>query len=99
MTGPRYTPDDIETGEHEMTDSTDLAELRATAAEWHGGQWSPLYAFASSGTVVRGAAHDAEHAMRYYCDDKTDAERAELRRLRDYLSEHEPAEPDEEDED
>lgn len=26
-------------------------EARSLAYEWHGGQWSPLYAFASSGLV------------------------------------------------
>lgn len=31
-----------------MIDPTDY---RTTAYNWHGGQWSPLYAFASSGIV------------------------------------------------
>ena len=26
-------------------------EARSLAYQWHGGQWSPLYAFASSGLV------------------------------------------------
>lgn len=34
-------------------------ELRELASQWHGGQFSPLYAFASSGTVVAGAANEA----------------------------------------
>ena len=28
-----------------------------TAYEWHGGQWSPLYSFASTGGVVHTESH------------------------------------------
>ena len=73
--------------------------LRETASAWHGGQWSPLYAFASSGTVVAGAASEAEHCLRFYTDDASDTDRAALRALVDYLAEHEPAEEDEEETD
>ena len=31
--------------------SDDLYEARQTAYDWHSGQWSPLYAFASSGII------------------------------------------------
>lgn len=31
-------------------------EARSLAYEWHGGQWSPLYAFASSGLVKEPTA-------------------------------------------
>ena len=31
------------------------SEARGIASEWHGGQWSPLYSFASSGSLQRGA--------------------------------------------
>lgn len=37
-------------------------ELRQLAGEWHGGQWSALYAFSSSGTVVPGLATEAVSA-------------------------------------
>lgn len=33
--------------------------LRAVAARWHTGQWSALYAFASTGTVVPGLYSEA----------------------------------------
>ena len=29
-------------------------DFRHIASEWHGGQWSALYAFASTGTVTHG---------------------------------------------
>ena len=74
------------------------AALRETASAWHGGQWSPLYAFASSGTVVRGAASEAEHCLHHYTDDATDEDRAALRALVDYLAEHEPEAVEEDDE-
>ena len=34
-------------------------DLALTAGDWHGGQWSPLYALASSGSVVAGLAAEA----------------------------------------
>jgi len=33
-------------------DEDALYEARQTAYDWHGGQWSPLYSFASSGTIT-----------------------------------------------
>jgi len=42
-----------------MTDGMiDLSALRKCAAEWHGGQASPLYALASSGAIVEGLADE-----------------------------------------
>lgn len=34
---------------------------RRIASEWHGGQSSPLYAFASSGTVLPGVVEEVEY--------------------------------------
>lgn len=34
-------------------------ELSLMASYWHSGQWSPLYALASSGSVVAGLAAEA----------------------------------------
>lgn len=31
------------------------------ACRWHGGQWSALYAFLSSGTVTHGLAREVKH--------------------------------------
>ena len=36
------------------------AELREVASQWHGGQWSALYAFSSSGAVVDGLGSEAQ---------------------------------------
>ncbi len=42
------------------------SEARAIAADWHGGQWSPLYSFASSGSLakVAGAIGETEGIVR-----------------------------------
>lgn len=40
-------------------DEVYIADLRRLAYAWHGGQWSPLYAFASSGTIVSGLARES----------------------------------------
>lgn len=38
--------------------SEDKLTHTALAEDYHGGQWTPLYAFASSGSVVCGLAHE-----------------------------------------
>ena len=40
-----------------------IAELRGLANIFHGGQWSPLYAFSSSGYITPGLANEAEKAI------------------------------------
>lgn len=45
--------------------SWDCADrFRALAADWHGGQASALYAFASTGTVVPGLTREVEQCIR-----------------------------------
>lgn len=46
----------------------DIKKLQQTASEWHSGQWSPLYAFASTGHIdphladeIRDCLRDADH--------------------------------------
>ncbi len=34
------------------------------AADWHGGQWSALYALSSSGAISRDAWREASHTLR-----------------------------------
>ena len=41
-----------------------VADARETAALWHGGQWSALYAFLSTGTVLPGLSSEAEACRR-----------------------------------
>ncbi len=38
--------------------------VRLAASEWHGGQWSPLYALASSGAIVDGCAAELAECIR-----------------------------------
>lgn len=75
-----------------MTDD----EARALAADWHGGQWSPLYALASTGTVVPGAVREVRECIadREHTAHDTyplDAERdlARLRALLAYVADRE----------
>ena len=44
---------------HTFGDEVHRADLRECAYRWHRGQWSPLYAFASSGGIVSGLAAEA----------------------------------------
>lgn len=61
-------------------------EARATAYEWHGGQWSPLYAFASSGLVKDPIAL---HNEIVFCSRTTDAtDKKELKNLLAYVALH-----------
>lgn len=40
-----------------------LATARKIASDWHGGQFSPLYALASTGTVVDGVAVEVRYCL------------------------------------
>jgi len=51
-----------------------IGDLRACASRWHGGQWSPFYAFASTGSVVAGLAGEAESCRRDLAKQGDDAE-------------------------
>jgi hypothetical protein len=50
---------------HRFGDEVHRADLRDVASEWHGGQWSALYAFASSGAIVRGLACECDTAAQF----------------------------------
>lgn len=39
------------------SDTCDVFAARETAYQWHGGQWSPLYSFASTGAIVHSEEH------------------------------------------
>lgn len=41
-----------------------VAGYRDIAADWHGGQASPLYAFSSSGTVICGISSEIRQNLR-----------------------------------
>jgi hypothetical protein len=41
-----------------------LNEYRELASQWHGGQSSPLYAYASTGTRIEGLEAEVKHAFR-----------------------------------
>lgn len=44
-------------------DRDEQAEHRQTAADWHGGQNSPLYAYASTGTVTEGLLGEIDDCL------------------------------------
>jgi hypothetical protein len=46
-----------------------IADLKELASQYHSGQWSPFYAFGSSGTIVPGLADEAESAKKLIPDD------------------------------
>lgn len=85
--------------EPDMTD----AEVRFLASAWHGGQWAPLYALSSTGSIVDGVLREIQEALAD-CDDfemfmsqaesEEEAirlqatERRQLLQLRDYCAYH-----------
>ena len=38
--------------------------VRSIASAWHGGQWSPLYALASSGAIIHGCIEEVAECVR-----------------------------------
>lgn len=60
---------------------------RDVAAEWHDGQWSPLYAYASSGAIVDGLTTDIIADIRSCLahDDNTEPDTYQAGRLLDLL--------------
>lgn len=67
----------------------DEDDARCVAGEWHGGQWSALYAFSSSGTVTAGLLAEVREAVEIADGDRyDDRDRAELERLREYVVAH-----------
>ncbi|MCR4339856.1 MAG: hypothetical protein NUW01_08220 [Gemmatimonadaceae bacterium] len=55
------------------------------AYDWHGGQWSPLYSFASTGGIVHSAEHQAG-ILREIDSIPEAAKDAELAALRAYIA-------------
>jgi hypothetical protein len=41
------------------------AKLRTVASQYHGGQWSALYAFASTGTVTTGLIRECRECLEW----------------------------------
>lgn len=71
-----------------MTDE----RARQLAYEWHGGMWSPLYAFASSGLVADPIELGKEIASAM--SDATGLDLAELQALEEFVAEHvKPTQP------
>jgi len=56
----------------------DIKKLQQTASEWHSGQWSPLYAFASTGHVDPQLGAEIRDCLR-------DADKENARKLRAIL--------------
>jgi hypothetical protein len=64
------------------------SEARMIAADWHGGQWSALYALSSSGAVSGGAAREAAgvlHLVACNLEDYTWEDEESLTGLCDFL--------------
>ncbi len=63
------------------------SEARMIAADWHGGQWSALYALSSSGAISNDASREATKALHQVeCNlDYTWEEEESLTNLCDFL--------------
>lgn len=62
------------------------SSLRQTAAEWHSGQWSPLYAFASTGTIESGLEAEILSCLR----DASPRDTERLQAILDFISQDSP---------
>lgn len=69
--------------------SYSVGELRRVAQDWHGGQWSPMYAFSSSGTVTSGLYGEA---MQNFRRTKNTQEKSKLKALATYALQNEAEE-------
>jgi hypothetical protein len=70
--------------------TSDRTSLRNIASDWHGGQSSALYAFASTGTIVSGLEAEVRHCLRelvagQYRSDEVNVETPRLSALLDYV--------------
>lgn len=61
-------------------------DFKHLAYLWHGGQWSPLYAFASMGTVTEGLSGEIRACVRIAEAGKTDLADDELDDLKMFLA-------------
>lgn len=80
--------------------NTDLTELRRIASDWHGGQRSPLLAFASTGTMIDGLEAEIRDNLKLlragqYSAEEINAETPRLSALLDYVVSQTPELDDE----
>lgn len=69
-------------------------EAREIASKWHGGQSSPLYALASTGTVVSGADSEVRSCIRAVEADPDAYNPGEIDRLKDLEAYCDALDPD-----
>ena len=43
-------------------------EFRQLASEWHSGQWSPLYSYSSTGSIIIGLCNEIRGNLNYCLD-------------------------------
>lgn len=60
----------------------DEITAREIASEWHGGQFTPLYAYSSTGTILDGLDSEIDAALKLHAPE---SEKRRLRELRQYL--------------
>jgi len=69
----------------------DIKKLQQTASEWHSGQWSPLYAFASTGRIDPQLGAEIRECLR----DANKENASKLRAILKYIADKKPdQEPD-----
>jgi len=75
-------------GEDRLAALPDDGTVRRVASEWHGGQWSALYALASSGAILEGAAGELRRELALVNPGADAADDAELAGVLAYLDHH-----------
>lgn len=68
-------------------DKDELLLAREVAADWHGGQFTALYAYSSSGSVTLGLSREAERAAELATEYGEDLDAVVLTALAAYAEE------------
>ena len=63
-----------------------IEHARFIASEWHSGQWSPLYAFSSSGTITCGIVREINECLNACHLIVNEEQIFELRSLLDFIN-------------
>lgn len=62
-----------------------IDKLRIIASEWHSGQWSPLYAFSSTGTITAGIIEEIQNCINDCVKQNNKKEMNKLNKLLQYV--------------
>lgn len=68
-----------------QTQADRVSNYRRTASYWHGGQFSPLYAFASTGSIIPGLEREVRERIHEADDQRLYSDATKLRNLLNHV--------------